>query len=151
MCGWVFVWGVMGSPYPKRSIFLGFPVALVGTTRWDFPCTERGGACRWGGRCSRYTHGVAWNVFLTSRSRESIIQNVSDATLNFSRGSYWFSGRASYKYKRGATQAPGRASYNNAAYASGRASHNDTTHAPGGLEEACVLWKIHWYYIFLVC
>ena len=62
--------------------------------------------------------------------REGIIQSVNDTTLNFSRGLYWFSGRASYKYKYGLAQTPGRTSYNNAVYASGRASHNDARRAP---------------------
>jgi hypothetical protein len=80
-----------------------------------------------------------------------MIQNTE-----FNRGSYWVPGRASYKmsmmqtefqqrivlvfsfqkehpikYKCGATQAPGRASYNNAVHASGRASHTDATSDPG--------------------
>ena len=77
-------------------------------------------------------------------------ENDNDAALNSSRGSHWFSGRESYKYKCGATQAPGRASYNNAAHASRRASHNDATRAPGRARGGLCLWKIHWHYIFLV-
>ena len=52
-----------------------------------------------------------WNsakVNILLGSRGSIIQHVNDATLNFSRGLYWTSGRASLSCKYDAIYAPGR-------------------------------------------
>ena len=53
--------------------------------------------------------------FILLGSRESIIQNVNDATLNFSRGSYWISGNLiSAEVRIGSEEIylSGRASYN---------------------------------------
>ena len=53
--------------------------------------------------------------FILLGSRESIIQNVNDATLNFSRGSYWISGNISFResiIQFDAMHASGRACYN---------------------------------------